>query len=119
MLIRVLRLLLLLAVFHHGAALPGSWRADVATDQAGHHAVMHWQGQQHHHHDDGDVHKHGGADAAQHLQADNLLQSPALMHVPDGTDRPQTPGVPPVPPAAARPKTAFLAQPERPPRSPR
>jgi len=113
----VFHLLLLLAVFHHGAALPGTWQAGVASDQAAQHAVLHWQGQQHHHHDDGGVHKHSGADSAQHLQADNLLQSPALMSDPAGAAGTDAPPIPPAPRADVHPKTAFVALPERPPRS--
>ena len=115
---KVLRLLLLLAVFHHGAALPGTWQTGVASGQAAQHTVMHWLAQEHHHHHDGgEVHKHGGAESAQHLQIDNLLQSPALMSMPDGAAAAEAPQVPPVPLADARPKTAFLEHPERPPRA--
>ena len=114
-----LRLLLLLAVFNHGAALPGTWQAaGVATDEAAQqHALMHWLGQDHHHHEDGGVHKHGGGDSAQHLQADNLLQSPALMSDSAGAADTGAPPIPPAPLADVHSKTAFLALPERPPRS--
>lgn len=117
MLRQVFRLLLLLAVFHHGAALPVTWQACVVPDQAAQHALMHWQGQHHHHHDDGSVHKHGGADAAQHLQIDNLLQSPALMSTQEGAAAAEASPVPPAPRADVHPETAFLELPERPPRS--
>jgi len=117
MLRQFLRLLLLIAVFNHGAALPGSWQVDVASDQTGQHAVLHWQGQHHHHHDDGGVHEHGGADATQHLQADNVLQSPALMSDADGAAGTHAPPIPPAPRADIPPKTAYLELPERPPRS--
>jgi hypothetical protein len=118
MLRQFLRLLLLLAVFNHGAALPGTWQAaGVATGEAAQqHALMHWLAQHHHHHDDGGVHKHSGADSAQHLQADNLLQSPALMSDFAGAADTDMPPIPPAPLADAHPKTAFLALPERPPR---
>lgn len=112
-----LRLLLLLAVFNHGAALPGTWQLGVASGQEAQHAVLHWQGQHHHHHDDGGVHNHSGADSAQHLQADNLLQSPALMSDPAGAAGTGAPPIPPAPLADVHPKTAFLELPERPPRS--
>lgn len=117
MLRQFLRLLLLLAVFNHGAALPGTWQAGVASEEAAQHAVLHWQGQQHHHHDDGGVHEHGGADSAQHLQADNLLQSPALMSVPAGAAGTDAPPIPRASLADVHPETVFLALPERPPRS--
>jgi hypothetical protein len=112
-----LRMLLQLAVIHHGAALPGTWQAGVASDQAAQHAVLHWQGGQHHHHDDGGVHKHDGTDSTQHLQADNMLQSPALMSQPERAPGIDAPQAAPVPLARVRPKTAFLELPERPPRS--
>lgn len=115
----VLRMLLLLAVFNHGAALPGTWQANVASDQEAQHAVLHWQGQHHHHHDDGGVHKHSGTDSAQHLQADNLLQSPALMSHPDVEAGADVPPIPPAPLADIHPENVFLALPERPPRSSR
>lgn len=111
-------MLLLLAVLHHGAALPVTWQACVVPDQAVQHALMHWQGQHHHHHDDGSVHKHGGAESAQHLQIDNLLHSPALMSLtPEGMGAAEAPPLPPAPLADAHPKTTFLELPERPPRS--
>jgi hypothetical protein len=119
MLRKLLRLLLLMAVLHHGVALPGSWQAGIASEQAAQHALMHWLGEAHHHHgDDGGVHKHGGSESAQHLQIDNLLHSPALMALADGTAATEAPPLPAVPRADAPRKTAFLALPERPPRGP-
>ncbi|HEV8312607.1 MAG TPA: hypothetical protein VGQ23_06035 [Burkholderiaceae bacterium] len=119
MLRHVFRLLLLFAVFHHGAALPGTWQRGMAQDEAAQHAVMHWQGLNHHHHDDGGVHKHGGAESAQHLQIDNVLQSPALVPMFAGPAVPEALPLPPAPPSDAQPETAFLEHPDRPPRSPR
>lgn len=112
----VFRLVLLFAVFHHGAALPGTWQGGVASDQAAQHVVMHWQGVQHHHHDGG-LHKHGGADSSQHMQVDNLLQSPALMPVFPGPAVPAAMRLPIALPSDAEPETAFLEQPDRPPRN--
>ena len=116
MLRHILRLVLLFAVFHHGAALPGTWQGGVASDQAARHTMMHWQGVQHHHHNDGCVHKHGGGESSQHLQIDNLLLSPALVPMFPGPAVPAATRLPMALPSDAEPETAFLEQPDRPPR---
>jgi hypothetical protein len=117
MLHKVLRFLLLLAVFNHGAVLPGTWQAAVPWSDASNHAVLHWQGVQHHHHEDGTVHKHGGSDSAQHLQIDDLMQSPAFTPPLDVSLAAVADPVAPASQRNVRPKAAFLAVPERPPRT--
>ncbi|MGA0609670.1 hypothetical protein [Caldimonas sp. KR1-144] len=112
----LLRMLLLLAVFHHGVALPGTWQGGVAPEQDGEHAVMHWQQQAHHHHDDGSVHEHAGPQSNQHLQVDCTLHCPALIAVLPAAALPAPARAPLVPRTDAQPSTAFLELPERPPR---
>jgi hypothetical protein len=115
----VFRLLLLLAVCHHAAALPGAWQSGVAPSQSARHTLLHWQGQPHHHADDGVVQELADAESMQHLQDDNALQSPALFAVLPGPASPQRAGLAPVPLAEVEPDTAFLARLERPPRASR
>jgi hypothetical protein len=43
------------------------------------HAVLHWQGEGHHHHDDGAYHQDDSSESAQHMIADYVMASPALL----------------------------------------
>ena len=43
------------------------------------HAVMHWQGVGHHHHDDGGYHQDDSSESVQHMIADYVMGSPALV----------------------------------------
>lgn len=43
------------------------------------HLVLHWQGEGHHHHDDGGYHLDDSTESAQHLIADYVIGSPALL----------------------------------------
>jgi hypothetical protein len=115
----VFRLLLLLAVCHHAAALPGAWQSGVAPSQSARHTLLHWQGQPHHHHDDGVVHELGGAESTQHLHGDDALQSPALIAALPACTSVQWVRLTVTPLAETEPDTAFLARLERPPRAPR
>lgn len=80
------------------------------------HAVLHWQGLGHHHHDDGRYHQDDSSESAQHMIADYVTASPALLA-----------GIPTLLPASGASAPAlqrtdfvpnpFLEGPLRPPRS--
>lgn len=80
------------------------------------HLVLHWQGEGHHHHDDGGYHLDDSGESAQHIIADYVIGSPALLANLDvkipfvGSHSPGTQHVGRVP-------NPFLEGPLRPPRS--
>jgi len=80
------------------------------------HAVLHWQGEGHHHHDDGGYHQDDSNESAQHMIADYVMGSPALLAVVS----PCFPSMGASAPASQRTEffpNPFLEGPLRPPRS--
>jgi len=49
------------------------------------HAALHWQNEGHHHHDDGSYHRDDSKESTQHVMADHLSASAALI---GSTDQP-------------------------------
>ncbi len=75
--IAVLLAVLFAMLWQSGAlARPGS-TVNVLVDVE--HAALHWQEQGHHHHDDGSTHVDNSNESLQHLIADHVTASAALM----------------------------------------